>query len=497
MAGESGGRQILDLDDHSSISGIINIEAAMNLRDKKVLVLGMGDTGLSMTKWLTRLGAEVRIADNRTAPPNREALEQVIPATKIYNGPFRAEAFDDAELIAISPGIPLAEPLVQEAVKREIPVVGDIELFVQALDQLEQPRPKILAITGSNGKTTVTTMVGDMVRNAGWDVEVAGNIGPAVLETLMQRMDLGKLPQYWVLELSSFQLETTQNLGADAAAVLNLSEDHFDRYAGMHDYAAAKARLFVGDNKSIQILNRNDATVRAMAIPGRKQMTFGLDEPISDMDFGLLRSGADLWLVQGGMYLLNTKEMMIPGMHNIANALAAMALCRAVALPYEPLLKALREFKGLPHRMQKIAVINNVTFYDDSKSTNVGSAIAALNGMQKNIVLIAGGDGKGQDFSPLKQPVADYAQAVVLLGRDAKEIADAITDCQVPIHYAAAMDEAVRISFLLARPGDVVLLSPACASLDMFRNYIHRAEVFIAAVKEIEEKFICSDQESH
>jgi UDP-N-acetylmuramoylalanine--D-glutamate ligase len=313
----------------------------------------------------------------------------------------------------------------------------------------------------------------------------------------MQRMDLGKLPQYWVLELSSFQLETTQNLGADAAAVLNLSEDHFDRYAGMHDYAAAKARLFAGDNKSIQILNRNDATVRAMAIPGRKQMTFGLDEPISDMDFGLLRSGADLWLVQGGMYLLNTKEMMIPGMHNIANALAAMALCRAVALPYEPLLKALREFKGLPHRMQKIAVINNVTFYDDSKSTNVGSAIAALNGMQKNIVLIAGGDGKGQDFSPLKQPVADYAQAVVLLGRDAKEIADAITDCQVPIHYAAAMDEAVRISFLLARPGDVVLLSPACASLDMFRNYIHRAEVFIAAVKEIEEKFICSDQESH
>ncbi|MCO6429187.1 UDP-N-acetylmuramoyl-L-alanine--D-glutamate ligase [Nitrosomonas communis] len=469
----------------------------MSLRNKKVLVLGMGETGLSMVKWLTRQGAEVRAADNRTAPPHREALEQLIPATRIYRGPFSAEIFDDVELIAISPGIPLAEPLVQAAMKREIPVVGDIELFAQALDHLEQPRSKILAITGSNGKTTVTTMVGEMVRNAGCDVEVAGNIGPAVLDTLMRRMDLGKLPQYWVLELSSFQLETTCNLAADAAAVLNLSEDHFDRYAGMHDYAAAKARVFIGDNKSVQILNRDDAMVCAMALPDREQMTFGLDEPVSEMDFGILQSGADLWLVQGGKYLLKASEMMIPGMHNVANALAAMALCRAVVLPYEPLLTALRQFKGLPHRMQKIAVINNVTFYDDSKSTNVGSAIAALNGMERNAVLIAGGDGKGQDFSPLKQPVADCAQAVILLGRDANAIAEAIGDCQVPIHYAATMDEAVRISFLLAQPGDAVLLSPACASLDMFRNYIHRAEVFITAVKEIGKKFIYADQESH
>jgi UDP-N-acetylmuramoylalanine--D-glutamate ligase len=237
--------------------------------------------------------------------------------------------------------------------------------------------------------------------------------------------------------------------------------------------------------------------VRAMALPDRKQMTFGLDEPISNMDFGLLQSGADLWLVQGGMYLIKASEMMIPGKHNIANALAAIALCRAVTLPYEPLLKTLRAFQGLPHRMQKIAVINNVTFYDDSKSTNVGSAIAALSGMQKNVVLIAGGDGKGQDFFPLKQAVANCARAVVLLGRDAKKIAEVISDGQLSIHYAATMDEAVRISFLLAQPGDVVMLSPACASLDMFRNYIHRAEVFVAAVKEIEKKFIFSDQESH
>jgi UDP-N-acetylmuramoylalanine--D-glutamate ligase len=469
----------------------------MNLRDKQVLVLGMGETGLSMVKWLTRQGAVVRVADNRVTPPNLKVLEQLIPTEKIYNGPFTAEAFDGIEAVAISPGVPLAEPLVQNVMKREIPVIGDIELFAQALNHLEQPRPKILAITGSNGKTTVTTMVGNMVRNAGWDVEVAGNIGPAVLETLMRRMDLGRMPQYWVLELSSFQLETTQHLDADAAAVLNLSEDHFDRYAGMHDYAAAKARLFMGHKESVQILNRDDKAVLAMALPGRKQITFGLGEPISEWDFGLLQIQGDLWLAQGEIGLLKTSELMIPGMHNVANALAAMALCRAVALSYEPLLEALREFKGLPHRMQKIAVINKVTFYDDSKSTNVGSAIAALNGMQKNIVLIAGGDGKGQDFSPLKQPVANCARAVVLLGRDAKEIAKAISDCQIPIHYAATMDEAVRISFLLAQPGDVVMLSPACASLDMFRNYIHRAEVFIDVVKEIESKFIHSDQENH
>lgn len=468
----------------------------MNLRDKKVLVLGMGETGLSMVKWLRRQGAEVRVADNRVTPPNVNVLERLIPSEKIYYGPFNRAAFTDIEAIAISPGVTLAEPMVQNAVKLGIPVVSDIELFAWALNHIEQ-RPVILAITGSNGKTTVTTMVGEMVRNAGCDVEVAGNIGPAVLETLMRRMDGGKLPQYWVLELSSFQLETTCHLGADAAVVLNLSEDHFDRYAGMHDYAAAKARLFMGDEQSVQILNRDDKAVRAMALPGRKKMTFGLGEPVTEGDFGLLQIGADLWLAQGGTSLLKTSEMMIPGLHNIANALAAIALCRAVALPYEPLLEALREFKGLPHRMQKIGVINGVTFYNDSKSTNVGSAIAALNGMKKNIVLIAGGDGKGQDFSPLKQAVANAARSVVLLGRDAKEVAKAIKNCQVPVYYAATMEEAVQISFLLAKPGDVVMLSPACASLDMFKNYIHRAEVFIDAVKEIEQKFIHSDQESH
>lgn len=469
----------------------------MNWHGKKWLVLGMGETGLSMVRWLTRQGAEVCVADNRVAPPNLPILEQMIPAEKIYCGPFNAAAFDDADAIAISPGVPLAEPLVQDAIRRGVPVVGDVELFAWALDQAEQPRPKILAITGSNGKTTVTTMVGEMVKNAGCDVEVAGNIGPAVLEALMRRMDWGKLPQYWVLELSSFQLETTRHLAADAAAVLNLSEDHFDRYTSMHDYAAAKARLFISDRESVQILNRDDAAIRAMALPGRKQLTFGLGEPLSDRDFGLQRNGIDIWLAQGKMNLLKTSEILVPGMHNIANALAAMALCRAVALPYEPLLQALREFKGLPHRMQKIAVINDVTFYDDSKSTNVGSAIAALNGMQKNVVLIAGGDGKGQDFSPLKPAVASCARAVVLLGRDAHKIAEAIQDSQVPLHYVATMEEAVRLSFLLAHPGDAVMLSPACASLDMFKNYIHRAEVFTHAVKEIEQKFVHSDRESH
>ncbi|HEX8874769.1 MAG TPA: UDP-N-acetylmuramoyl-L-alanine--D-glutamate ligase, partial [Nitrosospira sp.] len=386
---------------------------------------------------------------------------------------------------------------------------GDMELFAWALDEKREsrekgekgeqsgsgsPRPRIVAVTGSNGKTTVTAMVGAMVRSAGWDAEVAGNIGPAVLDALMQRQDSGKLlPQAWILEVSSFQLETTHSLRPDAAAVLNLSEDHFDRYAGMADYAAAKARIFLagagrGHDASggVQILNREDPLVREMALPGRKQMTFGLDLPPGDSDFGLMRQGEDIWLAQGKTRLMKTSELRVAGLHNTANALAALALCRAIALPFEPLLQALREFRGLPHRMEKVAAFRDITFYDDSKGTNVGATVAALNGMAQRVVLIAGGDGKGQDFAPLAGPVAEHARAVVLIGRDAGKIAAAIQHSEAPLHHAATMEEAVRKSFTLARRGDAVLMSPACASFDMFRDYVHRAEAFVAAVKAVE-----------
>ncbi|MDP1557948.1 MAG: UDP-N-acetylmuramoyl-L-alanine--D-glutamate ligase [Nitrosomonas sp.] len=463
----------------------------MNLQGKKVLVLGMGETGLSMAKWLLHLGADVHVADSRAAPPHLDSILKIIPADQVYKGQFEAIIFEGAALIAISPGVPLTEPLVQKARKQGIPVVGDIELFVRAIDQNPAPKPRIVAITGSNGKTTVTAMVGAMIKNAGWDVEVVGNIGPAALNVLMQRMDSKKLPQVWVLETSSFQLETTQNLNADTAAVLNISEDHLDRYIDMAAYTAAKERIFQHrtNEESTQILNRDDDRVCSMALIDRKQVTFGLSAPLSDKDFGFLHDGDSIWLVQGKTRLMKTSELVVAGLHNAANALAALAIGRSLGLPFETLLSALREFRGLPHRMEKVAAFNGVTFYDDSKSTNVGATVAALNGMRQKVVLIAGGDGKGQDFSPLRQPIADSTRAVVLIGRDAKKIAASIKDCAVPLHFAETMQEAMQISFLLAQTDDVVLLSPACASLDMFRNYIHRAEVFVAAVREIEAKF--------
>lgn len=453
-----------------------------------MLVLGMGETGLSMVKWLSRMGANVRAADSREAPPCLEGLKQALLGAQRFTGAFTDEIFAGIDLVAISPGVPLAEPLVQAAVRDGVPVMGDMELFALAIKQPDVAKPKILAVTGSNGKTTVTAMVGAMVRKAGWDVEVAGNIGPAVLDALMQREDSGKLPQAWVLEISSFQLETTRNLDPDVATVLNLSEDHFDRYAGMQDYAAAKARIFQGGTEGggVQVLNRDDPVVRAMALTGRKQMTFGLDMPVGDNDFGLIHDSENIWLVQGKTRLMKTSELGVTGLHNAANALAALALCRAIELPFAPLLQALREFRGLSHRMEKVAAFSGITFYDDSKGTNVGATVAALNGMTQSVVLIAGGDGKGQDFSPLAQPVAEHARAVVLIGRDAEKIATAINGCGVPLYYVTTMEEAVQRSFALAQKGDAVLMSPACASLDMFRNYAHRAEVFVAMVRDLQ-----------
>ena len=471
----------------------------MNLQDKTILVLGMGETGLSMVKWLLRQGAKVRAADSRLEPPNWRQISAEFPTVQLHKGKFAAAIFNDIDMIAISPGVPLADPEVQRAVQRGVPVIGDMVLFSWALEQSDLPRPKVVAITGSNGKTTVTAMTGAMLRKSGWNVEVAGNIGPAVLNALMQRIDAGDWPQAWVLETSSFQLETTHNLNADAATVLNLSEDHLDRYSGMSDYATAKAKVFLHEQAGvgIQVLNRNDPGVSAMALSGRRQITFGVDEPPTQADYGLRHDGDDLWLLEGNLSLMKASELNIYGLHNAVNALAALALCRALGVAIAPLLSALREFRGLPHRMEKVAAFNGVTFYDDSKSTNVGATVAALSGMKQNVILIAGGDGKGQDFSYLREAVANNARAVVLIGRDANIIADELKDCGVPLHFAVTMEEAMQKSFLLAQSGDVVLLSPACASFDMFRNYIHRAEVFVAAVKDMENKFFSFGQKKH
>ena len=452
----------------------------IELRDKKVLVLGLGETGLSLARWLVAQGARVRAADSRELPPAFATLRMELPQVEIRCSVFRDELLDGIDLIAISPGVPLADPLVVRAAARGIPVVGDIELFAQQLEP-QDPKPKVIAITGANGKTTVTSMVGAMCRAAGLDTEVAGNISPAVLDVLRQRN--GQQPDVWVLELSSFQLETTSSLNTDAATVLNVSEDHLDRYADIDSYAAAKARIFRGTGA--QVLNRDDARSLGMMLPERKHVSFGLNGPPGFNDWGIDRSGSDIWLMLGTQRVLNANELQVAGLHNVANALAALALCRAIGLPLAPLLDALRAFKGLPHRVEPVAEINGVTYYDDSKGTNVGATVAALQGLDRTSVLIAGGDGKGQDFTPLKPVVAHHARAVVLIGRDADRIAEALGDCGVPVVHADDMADAVRQSTALAQPGDAVLLSPACASFDMFRNYAHRAEAFVGAVHEL------------
>jgi UDP-N-acetylmuramoylalanine--D-glutamate ligase len=454
------------------------------LKDKSVLVLGLGETGLSLVRWMLVHGAKVRVADSRNAPPALTTLQTSLPQVEARCGIFRSELLDGIELVAISPGIALSEPFVQKAVARDIPVVGDIELFARSLPQ-ENP-PQVIAITGANGKTTVTSMVGAMCRAAGLDTEVAGNISPAVLDVLIQRK--GKHPDVWVLELSSFQLETTYSLSANAATVLNISEDHLDRYANMAAYIAAKARIFRSDGRSsVQVLNRDDPESMAMGLRDRLIQTFGVETPpLGKHDLGIEREGDEIWLMEGSRRLMNAGELQVVGLHNVANALAAISLCRAVGLPMPPLLNALRDFKGLPHRVEEVAEINGVTYFDDSKGTNVGATVAALNGLGRPAVVILGGDGKGQDFTPLQTPVAAHARVAVLIGRDAPKIAEALKECGVPLMHAADMRDAVRISAAEAQVGDAVLMSPACASFDMFRNYVHRAEVFVAAVRELE-----------
>jgi UDP-N-acetylmuramoylalanine--D-glutamate ligase len=453
----------------------------LELQGKNGLVLGLGDTGLSLARWLDRHGARVTVADSRAAPPHAARLGAEVPAAALVTGPYRQQEFDGADFIAISPGVPLAEPLVAAAVARGVPVAGDIELFAQAIPA----GARVLAITGSNGKSTVTEMVGAMCRKAGMNTVVAGNIGLPVLDALSEAERNGALPDVWVLELSSFQLETTRSLRASAATVLNVSSDHMDRYGSFDEYAAAKARIFSGSG--IQVLNLDDAVVMTMVRQGMTQQTFGLDTGSVASAWGVLEREGRRWLAKGHERLFLVDELPVAGLHNAANALAALALCRALDIPYEPLLAALREFRGLSHRVEKVAEINGVTYYDDSKGTNVGATAAALSGMPGKVVLIAGGDGKGQDFRPLRAVVAQHARAVLLIGRDAPLIRAVLEDCGVPLHGAATLEEAVAQAARVAQPGDAVLLSPACASWDMFRNYAHRAEVFIAAVRRLEQ----------
>jgi len=463
----------------------------MALAGKRVLVLGLGDTGLSVAKWVAREGGQARVADTRTAPPRLAELRAAVPAAEARCGAFTPGLLEGVDLLCVSPGLSLEESVVREAVASGVPVCGDIELFAWGL--AAHGRTKVLAITGTNGKTTVTSLCGHLLRGAGTDTAVAGNIAPPALDALRARLDAGRLPGVWVLELSSYQLETTWSLEPDAAAMLNLTEDHLDRYPGFAAYGAAKARIFQGDG--VQVLNRDDPHSLAMAAAGRRQITFGLGPPPEETDFGCIVVNGAQWIAQGGNALVALDGLPIHGWHNAANAMAALALARAAGVPYAPLLAAIATFRGLPHRLEKVATVRGADFYDDSKGTNVGATIAALKGIAsggarggpaRRVILIAGGVGKGQDFTPLAQPLREHARRVLLIGEDAGRIEAAIAPSGVASERCATLEAAVAAAARHARAGDAVLLSPACASFDMFRDYKHRGDAFAAAAKALE-----------
>jgi len=445
----------------------------MELKGKRVLVIGLGESGLAMAKWLDRQGACVRVADSRGNPPNVEALQRVAPTAELLVGAFAEATFANIDIVALSPGVPKATPVIAGC---GLPLISEIELFAAGVRE-QVPASRVIAITGSNGKTTTTALTTHLLNGGGVHAIACGNISPSALDALMDAQDAGQLPAVWVLELSSFQLETTHHLNAAAATVLNLSEDHLDRYEGsMANYAAAKSRIFQG--KGAMILNRDDDWSMANGRCGRKMITFGLNGAPRASDYGL----ADGMIVRGGETLVALADLQLSGLHNAANAMAALALCDAVGVAPLSLIAALKEFRGLPHRVETVAEIGGVIYVDDSKGTNVGATLAAIEGMGRKVAIVLGGDGKGQDFSPLKSALANHARAVALIGRDAAAIGMAIEGSGVPTRIVSDMEAAVRWLAARAEPGDCVLLSPACASLDMYRNYADRAQAFIDAV---------------
>ncbi len=506
-----------------------------HLRGLTVLVLGLGQSGLAMSRWCARHGAAVRVWDSREAPPQLAALRAEVPAAAFAAGALDDRALDGVALVLKSPGLAPHDariaPLLAAARARGVAVQGELDLFARALADLRAARdyaPQVLAVTGTNGKTTVTALAALLAERAGRTVAAAGNIGPTMLDTLaaaLQAADGGQpLPAVWVLELSSFQLHDAGAFEPSAAVVLNVTQDHLDWHGGFEAYAAAKARIY--GRQAVMVVNRDDPVVAAMAAeppaaagktkgkaPMRAVVSFGLDAPRRPGDFGLVTEQGMAWLVRAQpadgagrrgrrataddeelhlQRLMPADALRIRGRHNAANALAALALCTAIGCPLAPMLHGLREYRGEPHRVQHLGRVGGVDAVDDSKGTNVGATVAALAGLGADqapgrLAVILGGDGKGQDFAPLAAPLVRHARAVALIGRDAAAIdaavGAALRDAGIAVARHATLEAATAWCFAQARPGDAVLLSPACASLDMFRDYAHRAEVFADAVR--------------
>ncbi|MFC4311099.1 UDP-N-acetylmuramoyl-L-alanine--D-glutamate ligase [Steroidobacter flavus] len=432
------------------------------------IVVGLGRTGMSCARYLQSRGLSFAVTDSRPAPPEAAALEKLAPQAEVRFGGFDEALLDGASQIVASPGVSLKEPFLMSAAVRGIPIIGDIELFVR------EAKAPIAAITGTNGKSTVTTLVGLMANAAGRRAIAGGNLGRPALDLLDD-----PVPELYVLELSSFQLDTTLSLRAAAAAVLNVTPDHMDRYATLEEYAAAKERIF--QRCEAAIVNMDDVAVRTMHYQSSRVLGFSLHaDPAAD--YYVQHQGDDVILMHGRERMVAMSELKIRGLHNAANALASLAMCDALNLSRAACLQALRDFPGLPHRSQWVADVKGVRFVEDSKGTNVGATLAAVAGMSGSLVLIAGGQGKGQDFAPLAQAFRGKVRHVVLLGQDAK-LLDAALKGVATTEFAKDMNEAVQLAANAARPGETVLLSPACASLDMFRDYGHRGDVFAAAVK--------------
>jgi len=489
------------------------------LQGQHILILGLGISGMAMARWCVRFGAQVVVADTREAPPQLQALVNELPAVQFVGGDLTSQLLEGrlVSAVFVSPGMTpeTTAPVLDAAKAKGLWVGGELSLFAQALQALQTERdytPQVLAITGTNGKTTVTSLTAKLVDRAGQTVRIAGNIGPALLDTLSEAIDT-QLPQVWVLELSSFQLAWAGAWEPTAATVLNISQDHLDWHGSIAAYASAKAAIFGAS--ALMVLNRDDAAVMAM-LPQpmrvkmqqptlRKHVTFGWGMPLRPGDFGIEVLNGMTWLVRALesdetrkrrkdevdeihiQRLIPADALRIRGRHNAVNALAALAMASSAGCSLAPMLYGLREYQGEPHRLESIGVLSGVEYFDDSKGTNVGATVAALEGLgaDRGVVVILGGDGKGQDFSPLAKPVARYARGVILMGQDKASIRHQLQDTGVPLQDAQDMQQAVEKASLIAQQGDAVLLSPACASLDMYNSYVHRAEVFCQVVKDL------------
>jgi UDP-N-acetylmuramoylalanine--D-glutamate ligase len=440
------------------------------------VIVGLGVTGLSCARYLLRHGWRVCVTDSRVDPPGRGQLAALDPDLTVRFGGLDTSLLDEAVCVVASPGVPLSDPFFAEARRRGITIAGDIEMFAVAADA------PVVGITGTNGKSTVTTLLGRMAERAGVRVRVGGNLGEPALDLLLAAQADAEPTELYVLELSSYQLEATSSLDLRAATVLNVTPDHLDRYASLADYAAAKARIFARCDTAV--INLDDPLVVAMPHQAARVVGFSLkDAPGADYTVAVRAAGKP-WLMCRGEPLIAVESMRLTGLHNAANALAALALGEALGLPLPVMLEELTQFAGLPHRSQWVAEIRGVSYVDDSKGTNVGATLAAVAGFAGPLIVIAGGDGKSQDFAPLREAFRGKVHCVVLIGRDAAAIEQVLRDV-CAIQRSATLPEAVRAAAKVARAGDTVLLSPACASLDMFRNYAHRGEVFGIAVREL------------